>query len=310
MLSSPVLERLLCLRIPILTPSSSSHTHCSARPPTSPLAPPCTLVHLPPAQLGSIGPRKKSLQVSNATKVTEEMCNGKKVVRDHDEAAATAPAAAPAASPACCSVNLVQTEATLVGSEAAPAVLGLAEQRSLDLSVHLDRSLDLSMHLDRSLCTTCTLNTCTGLAAISISAKLFAITMSFLSGFLGGLCGISGPPIMMFFLHAGHFDFVFTKASQRATGAAITFCNRAMRVLFYAVASADGFSSHYFDGDDYPMYISIAICSFAGVWLGQKLFERMKDSQATKRRSRASNPDPDPLLRPLTLTLALTVTLT
>ena len=50
MLSSPVLERLLCLRIPILTPSASSHTHCSARPPTSPLAPPCTLVHLPPAR--------------------------------------------------------------------------------------------------------------------------------------------------------------------------------------------------------------------------------------------------------------------
>ena len=197
-----------------------THTLCSARAPTSPLAPPCTLVHLPPAQLGSIGPRKEATKVSNATKVTEEMCNGKKVVRDHDEAAATAPAAAPAAAAS----------------------------------------------------TACRLDTCTGLEAISISAKLFAVTMSFLSGFLGGLCGISGPPIMMGFLHAGHFDLVFTKASQRATGAAITFCNRAMRVLFYAVASADGSSSHYFDGDDYPMYISIAICSFAGVWLGQKLF--------------------------------------
>ena len=168
------------------------------------------------------------------------MCNGKKVVRDHDEAAATAPAAAPAAAAS----------------------------------------------------TACRLDTCTGLEAISISAKLFAVTMSFLSGFLGGLCGISGPPIMMFFLHAGHFDLVFTKASQRATGAAITFCNRAMRVLFYAVASADGSSSHYFDGDDYPMYISIAFCSFAGVWLGQNLFERMKDSQATIK---AFSPNPDPV---------------
>ena len=33
-----------------VTPSSSSHAHCSARAPTSPLAPPCTLVHLPPAR--------------------------------------------------------------------------------------------------------------------------------------------------------------------------------------------------------------------------------------------------------------------
>ena len=68
---------------------------------------------------------------------------------------------------------------------------------------------------------------------------------------------------------------------------------------------ADGSSSR-FDGDDYPMYISIAICSFAGVWLGQNLFERMKDSQATIK---AFSPDPDPVFRPLTLTLALTVTL-
>ena len=153
--------------------------------------------------------------------------------------------------------------------------------------------------------TTRTLDTCTGLESISISAKLFAVTMSFLSGFLGGLCGIRGPPIMLFFLHAGHFGLVFTKASQRATGAAITFCNVATRVLFYAIASAGSSSSH-FDGDDYPMYISIATCSFAGVWLGQKLFERMKDSQATIK---ASSPDPGPLLRHLTLNLALTITL-
>ena len=62
------------------------------------------------------------------------------------------------------------------------------------------------------------------------------------------------------FLHAGNFGLVFTKASQRATGAAITFCNVATRVLFYAIASADSSSSR-FDGDDYPMYISIATCS-------------------------------------------------
>ena len=164
-------------------------------------------------------------------------------------------------------------------------VVEVQPKTSLDLSAHRPYRVGI-------LRTTRTLDTYTGLESIPISAKLFAVTMSFLSGFLGGLCGIRGPPIMLFFLHAGHFGLVFTKASQRATGAAITFCNVAMRVLFYAITSADGSSSRLFDGDDYPMYISIAFCSFAGVWLGQNLFERMKDSQATIK---AFSPNPDPV---------------
>jgi len=182
--------------------------------------------------------------------------------------------------------------------QTAEIVVEVQPETSLDLSAHRPYRVGI-------LRKTRTLDTCTALESISISAKLFAVTMSFLSGFLGGLCGIRGPPIMLFFLHAGHFGLVFTKASQRATGAAITFCNVAMRVLFYVITSADGSSSR-FDGDDYPMYISIAFCSFAGVWLGQNLFERMKDSQATIK---AFSPNPDPVFRPLTLTLALTVTL-
>ena len=137
--------------------------------------------------------------------------------------------------------------------QTAEIVVEVQPETSLDLSVHRPYRVGI-------LRTTRTLDTCTGLESISISAKLFVVTMSFLSGFLGGLCGIRGPPIMLFFLHAGHFGLVFTKASQRATGAAITFCNVAMRVLFYAITSADGSSSR-FDGDDYPMYISIATCS-------------------------------------------------
>ena len=124
------------------------------------------------------------------------------------------------------------------------------------------------------------------LNALSTKAKLFAVTMSFLSGYLGGLCGIRGPPIMLFFLHAGFFDMKFTKTSQRATGAALTFCNVAVRVLFYALASADANANEdmKFVGGDYPMYISVALCSFAGVYVGQLLFKRMKDSQATQSR--------------------------
>ena len=129
------------------------------------------------------------------------------------------------------------------------------------------------------------------LNALSTKAKLFAVTMSFLSGYLGGLCGIRGPPIMMFFLHAGSFNLEFTKTSQRATGAALTFCNVAVRVFFYALASTDADANEdtKFVGGDYPMYVSVGLCSFSGVYVGQLLFKRMKDSQATIE---ASNPGP------------------
>ena len=46
--------------------------------------------------------------------------------------------------------------------------------------------------------------------------KLWALSMGFASGFFGGLCGIRGPPIIMFFLHSP-----YPKAMQRANGAAI-----------------------------------------------------------------------------------------
>ena len=50
--------------------------------------------------------------------------------------------------------------------------------------------------------------------------------MGFASGFFGGLCGIRGPPIIMFFLHSP-----YPKAVQRANGAAITLVNVSMRIL-------------------------------------------------------------------------------
>lgn len=56
--------------------------------------------------------------------------------------------------------------------------------------------------------------------------KLWALSMGFASGFFGGLCGIRGPPIIMFFLHSP-----YPKAVQRANGAAITLVNVSMRIL-------------------------------------------------------------------------------
>jgi hypothetical protein len=61
------------------------------------------------------------------------------------------------------------------------------------------------------------------------SARFWTLFAGAVSGFLGGLCGIRGPPIILYFLHPP-FPVSFTKNTQRATGACITFTNVAMRV--------------------------------------------------------------------------------
>ena len=112
--------------------------------------------------------------------------------------------------------------------------------------------------------------------------KLWALSMGFASGFFGGLCGIRGPPIIMFFLHSP-----YPKAVQRANGAAITLVNVSMRILFYIAESSTqrpleiDDDVETFDGNDWPLYVCIAISSVTAVHVGTELFNRLKDSQAT-----------------------------
>jgi len=94
-----------------------------------------------------------------------------------------------------------------------------------------------------------------------------------MSGFFGGLCGIRGPPIIIFFLH-----LTCPKAVQKGTGAAITFVNVSMRVIYYAIDSTQ--SQTLFHADKWPLYLGVCLSSPIGVWVGGKLFDRMKDSQA------------------------------
>ncbi|CAK0900457.1 unnamed protein product [Prorocentrum cordatum] len=108
---------------------------------------------------------------------------------------------------------------------------------------------------------------------ISPRVAAWAISMGFASGFLGGLCGIRGPPIIIFFLH-----MVFPKAIQKANGAAITVVNVSMRILGYAVDAATGNSTAVMD--DWPLYASVVLISPVGVAIGGRLFDHTKDSQA------------------------------
>jgi len=117
----------------------------------------------------------------------------------------------------------------------------------------------------------------TKLSEWSLKDKTFAVSMGFLSGFLGGLCGIRGPPIMIFFLHP---PFQFGKAVQRSNGAAITFVNVVMRAIYYAVEAGMS-NEHSFQADHWPLYLCVALTSVVGILFGNKIFERIKNSQAT-----------------------------
>lgn len=117
---------------------------------------------------------------------------------------------------------------------------------------------------------------------LGFSAQFWTLFAGAASGFLGGLCGIRGPPIILYFLHPP-YPVSFTKKTQRATGACITFTNVAMRLAYYLVNTLAFDGEDYFEKDDWGLYVSIIIFSLLGVLVGSKLFEYMKDSKATIR---------------------------
>ena len=101
-----------------------------------------------------------------------------------------------------------------------------------------------------------------------------------LSGFLGGLCGIRGPPIILYFIHPPAC-VRFTKKSQLATGAAITLVNVSVRIIYY-LATIDSAEAG-FHGEDWGLYLSVFFCSIVGVLLGSEVFSHMKDARPTIR---------------------------
>lgn len=97
------------------------------------------------------------------------------------------------------------------------------------------------------------------------------------SGFLGGFCGIRGPPIILYFLYPPS-GVLFNKTSQRATGACITAANVGMRIIFYAV------NWRQFRKDDVSWFLFLYVgCSYLGVLIGAKLFDLLKDSTSVIR---------------------------
>jgi uncharacterized membrane protein YfcA len=122
---------------------------------------------------------------------------------------------------------------------------------------------------------------------LGFSAKFWTLFAGFCSGYLGGLsmdpsglCGIRGPPIILYFLHPP-YPASFGKNSQRATGVCITFTNVLMRVLLYGISTLHLNGEDHFTADDWPLYVVTIILSNVGVLLGSYLFVIIKDSQKT-----------------------------
>lgn len=114
--------------------------------------------------------------------------------------------------------------------------------------------------------------------SIGIAARIWTLLAGYTSGFLGGLCGIRGPPVILYFLHPPK-PIKFDKNSQRATGSVITATNVAMRVVYYFIETFALGKDAYFKSSDWNLYACIIISSLTGVLVGSKLFDMMKDSR-------------------------------
>jgi Predicted permeases len=119
-------------------------------------------------------------------------------------------------------------------------------------------------------------------APLTINAQLWTFFAGATSGYLGGLCGIPGPSLILYFLHppAG---VTFTKKSQRATGSSITAINVATRIIYYLVNTLGMKQDANFKNKDWILYVCIALTSLLGILFGSKLFDLLSDNVATIR---------------------------
>ena len=110
-----------------------------------------------------------------------------------------------------------------------------------------------------------------------------------LSGFFGGMIGIRGPPLMIYFMHPPK-PLVFDNHSQRATGVFIMCTGTVFRQAFYLYNTfkgddAAGYQSDFigYQQEDWKLYLCVVIFSILGVWVGARAFHYAKDAQDTMK---------------------------
>lgn len=110
------------------------------------------------------------------------------------------------------------------------------------------------------------------------SILLWGVVLGFFSGFLGGLIGMRGPPLMIFFLH-----FSFPKQEARAVGAILLFLNMALRVSYYLLQdyqeSAATSIRWFYWGTSWHLYVGVIVAGIVGVPLGDWVHHRIDQSK-------------------------------
>ena len=120
---------------------------------------------------------------------------------------------------------------------------------------------------------------------LKLGTKAIVLTLfaGFASGFLGGLCAIRGPPIILYFLNPPG-SISFTKESQRATGTCITFVNVLMRVIFYIIETlfVHDEENQTFDSSERDLYVAVVASSIIGALIGSLAFTQVKNQDVIK----------------------------
>ena len=108
-----------------------------------------------------------------------------------------------------------------------------------------------------------------------LSIRFWGAMAGFFSGFLGGLVGIRGPPLMVFFLM-----YPFPKNVIRANSMIILVVNILIRITYYIVEDLSGVRElSWFEARLWYLYLSVIICGLLGVPLGQYVAARINQHQ-------------------------------
>lgn len=109
----------------------------------------------------------------------------------------------------------------------------------------------------------------------SRSLIIWGTAAGFSSGFLGGLVGVRGPPLMVFFL-----SFPFPKNVIRANSMVVLIANISIRACYYIIEDVSGARElSWFERDLWYLYICVMIFGLLGVPLGNIVAKRINENK-------------------------------
>jgi len=112
----------------------------------------------------------------------------------------------------------------------------------------------------------------------SLDMYCWGFILGLFSGYLGGLIGMRGPPLMIFFLY-----FSFPKQEARAVGAIMLGLNMLIRIIVYLLedytsASKEEEENHWFQWEKaWRLYIGVIVAGILGVPIGDYIHKHYID---------------------------------